>query len=48
MAFEFMTSGLPSIVKACGTDFLIFDTEHSGCSMETVKDQVASARGLDL
>ena len=48
MAFEFMTPGLPSIVKACGADFLIFDTEHSGCSIETVKQQVASARGLDL
>jgi 2-keto-3-deoxy-L-rhamnonate aldolase RhmA len=48
MAFEFMTPGLPSIVKECGADFLILDTEHSGCGIETIKQQVASARGLDL
>ena len=48
MAFEFMTPGLPSIVKECGADFLILDTEHSGCGIETIKQQVASSRGLDL
>ena len=48
MAFEFMTPGLPSIVHECGADFLILDTEHSGCGIETIKQQVASARGLDL
>ena len=48
MAFEFMTPGLPSIVSASGADFLIYDTEHSGCGIETIKQQVAYARGLDL
>lgn len=48
MAFEFMTPGLPTIVQQCGADFLILDTEHSGCGIETIKQQVASARGLDL
>ena len=48
MAFEFMTPGLPAIVQQCGADFLILDTEHSGCGIETIKQQVASARGLDL
>ena len=48
MAFEFMTPGLSSIVHECGADFLILDTEHSGCGIETIKQQVASARGLDL
>ena len=48
MAFEFMTPGLPAIVQQCGADFLILDTEHSGCGIETIKQQAASARGLDL
>ena len=48
MAFEFMTPGFPAIVAACGAEFLIVDTEHSGCGIEAVKQQAASARGLDL
>ena len=48
MAQEFFTPGLPQIVKASGAEFLIFDMEHSGASIETLKNQIALCRGLDL
>ncbi|MEX0921571.1 MAG: aldolase/citrate lyase family protein [Rhodovibrionaceae bacterium] len=48
MVFEFVSPGLPAIAKAAGADYLLYDMEHSGLSMEQIKGQVAAARGLDL
>jgi len=48
MAFEFFTPSLPQIVKAAGAQFLLYDMEHSGIGVETMKAQFAACRGLDL
>jgi 2-keto-3-deoxy-L-rhamnonate aldolase RhmA len=45
---EFYTAGLPGIVAASGADFLIFDYEHSGWTSETLRTQIALARGAGL
>src|SRR4051812_36463465 len=46
--WEFLVPGLPQIVKSCGAEFLLIDMEHAGTSYETLKDQAALCRGLDL
>lgn len=48
MMFEFLGPGLPQIAVNAGADFLFYDMEHSGFSMEQIKQQCALARGLDL
>ncbi len=48
MTFEFFSPGMPQIVCAAGAEFVIFDMEHSGISIETVKAQIAACRGLDI
>jgi 2-keto-3-deoxy-L-rhamnonate aldolase RhmA len=45
---EFYTAGLARIIAATGADFLIFDYEHSGWSTETLRVQLALARGAGL
>ena len=46
--WEFLVPGLPQIVKAAGAEFLLIDMEHAGTSYETLKQQVALSRGIDL
>jgi len=46
--WEFLVSGLAQIVKSAGAEFLLMDMEHSGADYETIKDQVAQCRGIDL
>ncbi len=48
MAFEFFTPGLMAVLDASSADFVLLDTEHSGVGIETIKAQVAAARGLDI
>lgn len=48
MAFEFFTPGLCQIMANAGAEFVILDTEHSGVGIETIKSQVAYARGTGL
>ncbi len=48
MAFEFFTPGLMAVLTAAGADFVILDLEHSGVGVETVKQQIAAARGLSI
>lgn len=48
MAFEFFTPGLSRIMANAGAEFVILDTEHSGVGIETVKSQVAYARGTGV
>ena len=46
--WEFLVPGLPQIVKSAGAEFLLIDMEHAGTSYETLKQQCALCRGLDL
>jgi 2-keto-3-deoxy-L-rhamnonate aldolase RhmA len=48
MAFDFFTPALTAVLARTGYDFVILDTEHSGVGIETVKQQVAYARGLPI
>lgn len=45
---EFFTPGLCQIAASAGLDFLIFDTEHSAVGIETIKQQIAYARGTGI
>lgn len=48
MAFEFASTGIVRIIAATGAEFVIFDMEHTGWSLETVRMLMASAGGTDL
>jgi 2-keto-3-deoxy-L-rhamnonate aldolase RhmA len=48
MVFEFASPGLPAILEEAGAAYCIYDMEHSGFSFETLKHQVAAARGLNI
>lgn len=48
MAFEFFTPGLMAVLAAAGADFVVLDMEHSGIGIETIRQQIAAARGLDI
>jgi 2-keto-3-deoxy-L-rhamnonate aldolase RhmA len=48
MVFEFFTPGMPQIAKAAGAEFVLFDMEHSGVTIETLKSQIAACRGIGL
>ena len=48
MVFEFLSPGLPQILRNAGSDFVFFDMEHSGFSLMELKTQLALCRGLGL
>ena len=48
MAFEFFTPGLVPLLEAAGCAYVILDMEHSAVSIETIKQQIAAARGLNI
>ncbi len=45
---EFDSPGLARIVAGTGADFIFLDMEHSGWGTDTIKRQVAAARGAGL
>lgn len=47
MVFEFRTPGMAAICAAAGADFVLFDQEATGCTMETVAMLMATARGSE-
>src|SRR5687768_6356622 len=46
--FEFATPGIARIVAEAGADFLLYDMEHTGWSVETIKMLLATSRGTPL
>ena len=48
MTFEFFTPGYPAICREAGAEFILYDMEHSGYGIDTIKQQLAYCRGLDL
>jgi 2-dehydro-3-deoxyglucarate aldolase/4-hydroxy-2-oxoheptanedioate aldolase len=48
MALEFFTPGLPQVCQAAGAEFVLFDMEHSGADVETMKQQLSYCRGLPI
>lgn len=48
MMMEFNTSGVARLAAEAGADFVVFDMEHTGWSMETIRQLMATARPADL
>ena len=48
MVFEFSTTGIGRATAEAGADFLIFDQEHNGWSVETIRMLIATTRSADL
>ncbi len=48
MIFEFLSPGLPRIVANSGADFILYDLEHSGFTIEAMKTQFALCAGVGL
>ena len=48
MVFEFFTPGIGQVLKLAGCQFIIYDMEHAGCSIEQLKKQCAYCRGLGV
>jgi 2-keto-3-deoxy-L-rhamnonate aldolase RhmA len=48
MVFEFVTPGLPALVKRSGADFVLYDMEHSGLSLDWLRAQLTLCRALGL
>jgi 2-keto-3-deoxy-L-rhamnonate aldolase RhmA len=46
--FEFNSTGLGRLAAGAGAEFAIFDMEHSGWSVETIRSLVATARVTDM
>ncbi|MBI3988308.1 MAG: aldolase [candidate division NC10 bacterium] len=48
MVFEFNTPGIARIAAAAGAEFVLFDMEHTGWTVETVRMLMATSRAADL
>ena len=48
MAFEFAATALAPLAADAGADFVIYDMEHTGWTIETMRTLMATARGSDL
>lgn len=48
MIFEFTSPGIPQLLNLAGAEFIIYDMEHAGLGLETLKAQVAACRGLPI
>jgi 2,4-dihydroxyhept-2-ene-1,7-dioic acid aldolase len=46
--FEFNTPGIARIIAEAGADFLVFDMEHTGWSVETIRTLLATTRSTSL
>ena len=48
MMFELIAPGIPQILVRAGAEYVIYDMEHTGTSLETIKAQIACCRGLPI
>lgn len=46
--FEFNTPGIARLLASTGVDFVVYDMEHSGFGIDTVRSLIAQSHGLDL
>ena len=47
MVFEFNTTGIGRIAASAGAEFIIFDSEHTGWSVETLRMLIATSQSAD-
>lgn len=48
MVFEFFTPGIAQVMKVAGCEYVIFDMEHAGFSIEQLKAQCSYCRGIGV
>jgi 2-dehydro-3-deoxyglucarate aldolase/4-hydroxy-2-oxoheptanedioate aldolase len=48
MMFELLGPGVPQLLVHAGAEYVIYDMEHTGMSLETIKAQIACCRGLPI
>jgi 2-dehydro-3-deoxyglucarate aldolase/4-hydroxy-2-oxoheptanedioate aldolase len=48
MMFEFNTTGIARIAAEAGADFAVFDMEHTGWSIETIRMLMAASRAAEM
>ncbi|MGE5511838.1 MAG: HpcH/HpaI aldolase family protein [Bacteroidota bacterium] len=48
MVFEFFSPGIAQVMQHAGAEYIIYDMEHTGVGLETVKTQVAHCRGIGM
>jgi 2-dehydro-3-deoxyglucarate aldolase/4-hydroxy-2-oxoheptanedioate aldolase len=48
MMMEFATTGIGRIAAEAGAEFAVFDMEHTGWSMETIRELMATSRAADI
>lgn len=48
MIFEFFSPGVPQLLVHAGCEYALYDMEHTGVGLETMKAQVAHCRGLPI
>src|SRR3954453_21941748 len=48
MMFEFNSTGIGRIASLAGAEFAIFDMEHSGWSIETIRTLIATSRAAEM
>ncbi|MGE0766211.1 MAG: HpcH/HpaI aldolase/citrate lyase family protein [Hyphomicrobiaceae bacterium] len=48
MVFEFFSPGIAQLLVHAGCEYVLYDMEHTGASLETIKSQVAHCRGLPI
>lgn len=48
MVFEFFTPGISQVLKLAGCEYVLYDMEHAGFSIEQLKVQCAHCRGAGI
>ncbi|MEM6663735.1 MAG: aldolase/citrate lyase family protein [Pseudomonadota bacterium] len=48
MIFEFFSPGIPQLLVHAGCEYALYDMEHTGVGLETMKAQVSYCRGLPI
>ena len=48
MVFEFFTPGIAQVLKLAGCEYVLYDMEHAGFSIEQLKEQCACCRGVGI
>ena len=48
MVFDFNSMGIGRIAAEAGAEFVIFDMEHTGWSVETIRGLIATTRSADI
>lgn len=47
MVFEFPSTGIARVAAEAGAEFVIYDMEHTGWSIETIRGLIATSRAAD-